>query len=92
MDTNKTTTVTSCICLLTKIMRSPASVVTSPSLQIANRMLYEGSCEHQRVTMRLNKNAVHSVDYLFSPLVKAWRHQQVRNTQAVRLRDTKGQA
>src|ERR1700735_923046 len=29
---------------------------------------------------------------LGSPLVKAWRHQQISNTQAMRLRDTKGQA
>ena len=42
--------------------------------------------------MRLNKNAVLSGEYLVSPLVKARRHQQVRNTQAIRLRDTKGQA
>ena len=48
--------------------------------------------EHQRVTVRLNKNAVRSGEYLVSPLVKAWRHQQIRNTQAMRLRDTKGQA
>jgi hypothetical protein len=51
-----------------------------------------GSCEHQRATMRLNKNAVRSGEYLVSPLVKAWWHQQMHNTQAMRLRDTKGQA
>jgi hypothetical protein len=33
-----------------------------------------GSCERQRVTMRLNKNAVLSGEYLFSPLVKTLRH------------------
>jgi hypothetical protein len=48
--------------------------------------------ERQRVTMRLNKNAVRSGEYLVSPLVKTWRHQQIQNTQAMRLRDTKGQA
>jgi len=42
--------------------------------------------------MPLNKNAVRSGEYLVSPLVKAWRHQQIHNTQAMRLRDTKGQA
>ena len=61
---------------------------TSPSLQIAN----EGSREHHRVTVRFNKNAMRSGEYWVSPLVKAWRHQQVRNTQVMRLRDTKGQA
>jgi hypothetical protein len=35
---------------------------------------------------------VRSGEYSISPLVKAWRHQQIRNTQAMRLRDTKGQA
>jgi hypothetical protein len=35
---------------------------------------------------------VRSGEYSISPLVKAWRHQQMRNTQAMRLRDTKGQA
>ena len=42
--------------------------------------------------MRLNKNAVRSGEYSVSPLVKPWRHQQISNTQAMRLRDTKGQA
>jgi hypothetical protein len=37
-------------------------------------------------------DAVRSGEHLVSPLVKAWRHQQIRNTQAMRLRDTKGQA
>ena len=39
-----------------------------------------------------NKNAMRSGEYLVTPLVKAWWHQQVRNAQAMRLRDTKGQA
>jgi hypothetical protein len=51
-----------------------------------------GSCERQRVTMRLNKNTVRSGEYLVSPLVKPWRHQQIQSAQAMRLRDTKGQA
>jgi hypothetical protein len=42
--------------------------------------------------MRLNKNAVDSREYLVSPLVRAWRHQQLQWAQATRLRDTKGQA
>ena len=40
--------------------------------------------------MRLNKNTVRSGEYLVSPLVKAWRHQQIQSAQAMRLRDTKG--
>jgi hypothetical protein len=42
--------------------------------------------------MRLSKNAVHSGEYLVWPLVRAWRHQQLQRAQAMRLRDTKGQA
>ena len=37
--------------------------------------------------MRLNKNAVRSKEYSVSPLVKAWRHQQIHNAQAMRLRN-----
>src|SRR4029077_18005755 len=44
------------------------------------------------ITMRLNENAVLSGEYLVSPLVKALRHSQLQSAQAVRLRDTKGQA
>ena len=42
--------------------------------------------------MRLNKNAARSGEYSISPLVNVWRHQQIHKTQAMRLRDTKGQA
>ena len=42
--------------------------------------------------MQLNKNTVRSGEYLVSPLVKAWRHEQIQSAQAMRLRDTKGQA
>ena len=41
-------------------------------------------CEHHPV----HKNAVYSGDYLVSPrCCCAWRHQQMRNTQAMRLRE-----
>ena len=57
--------------LCDRLRQENCKVGTSPSLQIANRALYEGSCEHHRVTVRLNKDAVRSGDYLVSPLVKA---------------------
>jgi len=37
--------------------------------------------------MRLSENAVRSKEYSLSPLVKAWRHQQIHNAQAMRLRN-----
>jgi hypothetical protein len=57
-----------------KILKWRLSVLKNCKYDVACTNAFRSSCEHQRVTMQLNKNAVLSGEYLVSPLVKALRH------------------